>query len=128
MTRSHFHAGLVFWCFPRGYTPLTALFEMKFRFQGAKKSLGPYDVPERPMLSRQQQMEIRNHWGIWPKLIRSPTTGMWVVSTCTRQCRHALAIGRGLSRPIAISRLLDEVYIPSDRQGLTCHVCSSQGG
>ena len=30
-------------------------------------------------------------------------------STCTRQCRHALAIGRGLSRPIDLSRLLAEI-------------------
>ena len=44
-----------------------------------------------------------------------------------------MGIGGGLSRPIAISRLLDEVrvldevYIPSDRRGLTRHVGTFQG-
>ena len=97
------------------------------------KSFGPLAIPHDSFLTRQQQLSCRHSTGCWPKIIETRATGMWVVSTRTRQCRHAVGIGGGLSRPIAISRLLDEVrvldevYIPSDRRGLTRHVGSFQG-
>ena len=106
---------------------------MHFERGPHEKSFGPFAIPPDSFLTYQQQLSCFRTTGCWAKIISTRTTGMWVVSTCTRQCRHAVGIGGGLSLAIAISRLLDEVrvldevYIPSDRRGLTRHVGSFQG-
>ena len=70
-------------------------------------------------LTPQQQRMVFHSTGLWAKIFFKRAYGIWVGPRCTRQCRHVLAIGRRLSRPIDISRLLhevrllDEVYIPS---------------
>ena len=70
-------------------------------------------------LTPQQQRMVFHSTGLWAKICFNRAYGIWVGPRCTRQCRHVLAIGRRLSRPIDISRLLhevrllDEVYIPS---------------
>ena len=107
---------------------------MHFVRKGHQKTYGPFHVPAGGELSFEQQREcFHRSGGIWAKVITSRGTGMWVVSTCTRLCRHAVGIGGGLSLASPISRLLDEVrvldevYIPSDRRGLTRHVGTFQG-
>ena len=81
-------------------------------------------------LTPQQQRMVFHSTGLWAKIFFKRAYGIWVGPRCTRQCRHVLAIGRRLSCPIDISRLLDEVrllgYNPSDRRGLTRHVGSFQ--
>ena len=82
---------------------------------------GPLAILDRNSnLTPQQQRMVFHSTGLWAKIFFKRAYGIWVGPRCTRQCRHVLAIGRRLSRPIDISRLLhevrllDEVYIPSD--------------
>ena len=106
---------------------------MHFVREAHAKSFGPFHVPPDGFLTFEQQRSCFRTTGCWAKVVSSRATGMWVVSTCTRLCRHAVGIGGGLSLASAISRLLDqvrvldEVYIPSDRRGLTRHVGTFQG-
>ena len=106
---------------------------MHFVRAAHEKTYGPFHVPTDGFLYWEQQRECFRTTGLWAKVISSRATGMWVVSTCTRLCRHAVGIGGGLSLAIAISglldevRVLDEVYILSDRRGLTRHVGTFQG-
>ena len=81
---------------------------------------GPLAILDRNSnLTPQQQRMVFHSTGLWAKIFFKRAYGIWVGPRCTRQCRHVLAIGRRLSRPIDISRLLhevrllDEVYIPS---------------
>ena len=106
---------------------------MHFVRAAHEKTYGPFHVPPDGFLYWEQQRECFRTTGLWAKVISSRATGMWVVSTCTRLCRHAVGISGGLSLASTISRLLDEVrvldevYIPSDRRGLTRHVGTFQG-
>ena len=106
---------------------------MHFVRKGHEKKYGPFHVPAGGELSYEQQRECFRSTGLWAKVLTNRDTGMWVVSTCTRLCRHAVGISGGLSLASTISRLLDEVrvldevYIPSDRRGLTRHVGTFQG-
>ena len=106
---------------------------MHFERGAHEKSFGPFAIPPDTFLTHEQQRSCFHSTGCWSKVISSRATGMWVVSTCTRLCRHAVGISGGLSLACTISRLLDEVrvldevYIPSDRRGLTRHVGTFQG-
>ena len=107
--------------------------EMHFKRVGSMKTYGPFLLPREGYLLQEQIMECFHTTGLWAKIHYGQNNGMWVVSTCTRLCRHAVGISGGLSLASTISRLLDEVrvldevYIPSDRRGLTRHVGTFQG-
>ena len=106
---------------------------MHFKREGGLKTYGPFLLPRQGFLFQEQIKECFHTTGLWAKIHYGQHNGMWVVSTCTRLCRHAVGISGGLSLASTISRLLDEVrvldevYIPSDRRGLTRHVGTFQG-
>ena len=88
--------------------------------QGDKKTIGPVDIPYLGMtLNKRQHADFERETRCTAH-VDVDSTGIWGGSTCTSQCRHALAIGRGLSRLIVcstrsvcsrryISRPIDEV-------------------
>ena len=81
-----------------------------FMYKNGVKVYGPVNIPHQTcVITRKQQINILNTCGIWPAIVEE--FGIWVGSACTRQCRHALAIGRDLERSIDLSRLLDEIRL-----------------
>ena len=85
-----------------------------FMYKNVVKVYGPVNIPHQTcVITRKQQINILNTCGIWPAIVDieewGEEWGIWVGSACTRQCRHALAIGRDLERSIDLSRLLDEI-------------------
>ena len=88
--------------------------------QGDKKTIGPVDIPYLVMTLHKSQHADFERKTRCTAHVDVDSTGIWGGSTCTSQCRHALAIGRGLSRLIVcstrsvcsrmyISRPIDEV-------------------
>jgi len=76
------------------------------------KTYGPVHIPHQCChLTEDQGRTIFMQYQFHAVISHVSEFSIWVGSTCTRQCRHALALGRGLSRPIDISRLLDEVRL-----------------
>ena len=68
---------------------------------------GPLETPEglrRLMMSQIDEVLEQFPDTYPPKLIRNEH-GLWVAHRARKNARHALAIGRGLSRPIDISPL-----------------------
>ena len=117
----------------RGLTlrPLTSYFypvqhATMFTNRGRVKVYAPVMIPHQSCsITTLQQSTIHKKSGLWPEIDDNEEWGIWVGSTCTRQGRHALAIGRGLSRPIDISRLLDEVAVGfAKRADMKCFIRS----
>ena len=120
MTRSHFHAGQVFVALEIARTITRRPDTMQVTIEGGKKICGPVAIPVLgTVLTPKQRRSFERDTKCTEK-VYVDGTGIWVGSTSTSQCRHALAIGRGLSRPIVcstsnvcsrryISRPIDEV-------------------
>jgi hypothetical protein len=82
------------------------------------KKYGPIAVPTQECIfGKHDQWTIKLASDLWPVIRFRQKWSIWVGSRCTRQCRHVLAKGRRLSRPLDEVRLLDEVYVPSARRG-----------
>ena len=74
------------------------------------KKYGPVTVPDQDCtIFKSQQFWIQRLYSVWPVIRYRPSWGIWVGSTCTRQCQHAWAIGRGLP---------SDRHIPSARRGI----------
>ena len=87
-----------------------------FTYKGNVKVYDPLNIPHQTcVITLKQQNHILNTCGLWPSIVDSEEWGeewgIWAGSTCTRQCWHALAIGRDLERSIDLSRLLDEIRL-----------------
>ena len=77
--------------------------------QGLKK-FGPFVVEEQgDSLDGNQQRWMKRNMGIQPVIQYRNCWGIWVGSTCTRQCRHVLAFWSTSIPP--------DRYIPSARRG-----------
>ena len=76
------------------------------------KTYGPVHIPHPCChLIEEQVGNIRKWYGLHAVISHVSEFGIWVGSACTRQCRHALALGRVLSLLVDTSRLLDEVRL-----------------
>ena len=74
------------------------------------KKFGPFSITEQAdSLDGNQQKWMKYNMGIQPVIRFRHAWGIWVGSTCTRQCRHVLAFW---STSIPPNR-----YIPSARRG-----------
>ena len=87
--------------------------EMQFTFPtNDTKTYGPVHIPHPCChLIEEQECSIRKWYGLHAVISHVSEFGIRVGSACTRQCRHALALGRVLSRLVDIPRLLDEVRL-----------------
>ena len=86
---------------------------MQFTFpSGDAKTYGPVNIPHPCChLTEDQARTIFTCYRLHAVISHVSEFGIWVGSACTRQCRHALALGRVLSRLIDISRLFDELRL-----------------
>ena len=91
----------------------------------ARKMYGPVSMPEPSCyLTDRQHHTLHTRHQLTATIKYSIQWGIWVWSPCTRQCRHALAIGRGAFLPIDISRLLDDVHLLGDVHNVGCRITS----
>ena len=75
-----------------------------FTIEDGVKCYGPFAIPSyKCEINFVVQRAILRMTGVRAEIVYNRDWGIWAGSTCRRQCRHALAIGR------ALSRLLDEV-------------------
>ena len=87
--------------------------EMQFTFPtNDTKTYGPVHIPHQCChLTGDQARTIFMQYQLHAVISHVSGFGIRVGSACTRQCRHALALGRVLSRLVDIPRLLDEVRL-----------------
>ena len=106
---------------PNPYTPVYDL-QMSFGFTPDWKTYGPITVrDETCLLTERQQDVLYNTHQVQVKLIDDASWGIWAGSTCTRQCRYALA-STSASLPIDISRLLDDAHLLDDVHHVGCRI------
>ena len=96
-----------------------------FYVRRSYKRYGPISIPEpTSFLTNRQQYILYTRHQLTATVKYRAFSGIWVGSLCMRQCRYALAIGRGVFLPIDISRCTSRRMSnnQSDRRGVTRHV------
>ena len=75
-----------------------------FSIEKGKKEYGPFALPSQDCeINGVVYQAILSKTGVSADILYNDDWGIWAGSTCSKQCRHALAVGR------ALPRLLDEV-------------------
>jgi hypothetical protein len=96
-----------------------------FYVRRSYKRYGPISIPEpTSFLTNRQQYILYTRHQLTATVKYRAKWGIWVGSLCMRQCRYALAIGRGVFLPIDISRMLNDVHLLGDVHHVGCRITS----